>query len=299
MRLRLADLVDPRLDAFAAESRAHQATTNGARGPADLDGLRAMRAQIAARPSVADPAARTSTNDGVPVRILEPSSGLSRGVYLALHGGGFYLGSAVRNDPRHRDLAESLDVTVVAPDYRLAPEHPWPAAGDDCETVARWLIDHAGAEFGTDRLIIGGASAGATLALTTLLRLRNHDLSGEYRGAVLTFGTYDISGRTPMGRAIDDEYFIEAYVGHVDDRSHPDISPVFADLRGLPPALLTVGADDVVLEHSLVLAARLTAARSDVTLNVYPDAPHAFTGAPTAMASAAWDDMYRWIDGLL
>ncbi|QRY64239.1 alpha/beta hydrolase fold domain-containing protein [Gordonia sp. PDNC005] len=299
MRLRLTDLVDPRLDAFAAESRTHHADIDGVRGPADYDELRAVRAQIAARPSVADPAARTSTVNGVPVRILEPSSAPSRGVYLALHGGGFYLGSAVRSDPRHRDLAESLNVTVVAPDYRLAPEHPWPAAGDDCETIARWLIDHAALEFGTGRLVIGGASAGATLALTTLLRLRDHDLSGEILGAVLAFGSYDISGQTPMGRSIADEYFIEAYVGHVDDRTHPDISPVFADLRGLPPALLTVGADDVVLEHSLVLAARLTAARADVTLNVYPDAPHAFTGAPTAMAAAAWDDIYRWIDGLL
>ncbi|GEE03034.1 esterase [Gordonia spumicola] len=298
MRFDLARFTAPGSAEHAAECRTHHSRTAAVRGPADHDELLRVRAAIATRPSVADPDARTRTIDGVPVRVISPTRP-ARGVYLALHGGGFYLGSAVRSDPRHRDLADALDVVVVAPDYRLAPEHPWPAAGDDCERVADWLIDHSVDEFGKSTLLIGGASAGATLALTTLLRLRDRGRSDAFAGAVLTFGTYDISGRTPMGRAIDDEYFIDAYVGHVDDRSVPDISPIFADLRSLPPSLLTVGTADVLLEHSVVLASRLALADCDVELNVYPDAPHAFTGAPTAMAASAWADIYRWMSARL
>ena len=109
----------------------------------------------------------------VAVRILAPTSGRPQGVYLDIHGGGFYMDSAAHSDARNRALAEAIDFAVVSVDYRLAPEHPWPAAPDDCEAVALWLMENAAARFGTSRLTIGGFSAGATLAMVTLLRLRN------------------------------------------------------------------------------------------------------------------------------
>ena len=83
---------------------------------------------------------------------------------------------------------------MVSVDYRLAPEHPWPAAPDDCETAALWLLDEAEALFGATRLAIGGASAGATLAMTTLLRLRDRGVAKPFVGAALQAGTYDLSG---------------------------------------------------------------------------------------------------------
>ncbi len=153
---------------------------------------------------------------------------------LDLHGGGFYMGSAAGDDERNRRLADALGVAVVGVDYRLAPEHPWPAAPDDCEAAALWLTEEAGARFGTTRLAIGGTSAGATLALATLLRLRERGVAGRFAGAALLFGTYDVSARTPAGRRIADEYFIQAYAGHVEDRTVPDLSPVYGDLGGLP-----------------------------------------------------------------
>ncbi|ERB53052.1 hypothetical protein N806_18045 [Rhodococcus sp. P27] len=94
-------------------------------------------------------------------------------------------------------------------------------------------------------------SAGATLVTTTLLRLRDRGLAKSFSGAVLEAGTYDVSAQTPAGRTISDEYFIEAYVGHVDDRTLPDISPTFGDLSGLPPTLVVVGSEDVVLAENL------------------------------------------------
>src|SRR6202042_2780889 len=117
------------------------------------------------------------------------------------------------------------------------PEHPWPAAPDDCETAALWLLEEAEARFGTARLAIGGGSSGANLMMTTLLRLRGKDLLEPFVGAVLQAGSYDLSGRSPSGRVIADEFFIRAYAGHVADLTDPDISPLFGELHGLPPAL--------------------------------------------------------------
>jgi len=161
-------------------------------------------------------------------------------VLLRIHGGGFDLGSAAGDDVRNRDLADALGLAVVRLDYRLAPEHPWPAASDDCETAAFWLAEHAEQLFGATKLSIGGFSAGATLAMTTLLRLRDRGI-GAYGCAVLQFGTYDLSAQTPAGRLIADEYFLDAYAGSVQDRTHPDLSPIYADVTGLPPVLIVVG----------------------------------------------------------
>jgi acetyl esterase/lipase len=188
-------------------------------------------------------------------------------------------------------------MAVVSVDYRLAPEDPWPAAPDDCEAAALWLIDQAEIRFGTAKLGIGGSSAGATLAVTTLLRLRDRGHAGSFAGAALQFGTYDLSGRTPAGRLIADEYFLEAYVGHLADRTVPDVSPIFGDLRGLPPTLLMIGALDVLLGDNLAMAARLSAAGGEVDLRVYPESPHGFTGHPTSMARAALDERNSWLTG--
>lgn len=94
---------------------------------------------------------------------------------------------------------------------------------------------------------------------------------------------------------IADEYFLEAYVGGAPDRSVPDISPIYADLSGLPTILMIVGSCDVLLEDNLAMAGRLSAAGVDVDLRVYPESPHGFTLHPTAMAHAALDDIHGWI----
>jgi alpha/beta hydrolase fold len=106
---------------------------------------------------------------------------------------------------------------------------PWPAAPNDCEAAALWLIESAESRFGSTRSTISGVSAGATLAATTLLRLRDRGID-SFADAVLRFGTYDLSGQTPAGRLIADEYFLDGYVGRVPDRCAPDISPIYAEL---------------------------------------------------------------------
>ncbi|MEV0358063.1 alpha/beta hydrolase [Nocardia sp. NPDC050697] len=300
MRFALDALIDPRLHLLTAESSVFYAGRTPGRGPGTPDELRAARA--AAAPVPADPPAveETVTAGGrtVTLRILLPVRRAVRGVFLQLHGGGFYLGSAATDDVANRRLADALGLAVVSVDYRLAPEQPWPAAPDDCETAALWLAEHAERRFGTARLAIGGFSAGATLAMTTLLRLRDRSLP-VFDCAVLQFGTYDLSARTPAGRLIADEYFLRAYCGAAADRTHPDISPIYADLAGLPPALVVVGAADILLEDNLAMAARLSAAGNEVDLRVYPGAPHGFTGHPTPMARAAHADIDGWLESHL
>ena len=290
----LADVPADQIDAARDFYRSRAA----GRGPSTLDELRMVRAARSAPPPADPPALEEiveTANGPVPVRIFTPTDGQALGVYLDIHGGGFYMDSAARGDRRHRELADALHIAVVSVDYRLAPEHPWPAAPDDCVAVARWLVEHADDRFGSRRLAIGGSSAGATLALTTLLRLRDGGVVDRFGGAVLQFGTYDLSAKTPAGRRIADEYFIQAYVGHVQDRTTPDISPIYAELGGLPPALLVVGSTDVLLEDNLAMAGRLSAAGNDVELRIYPESPHGFTGHPTAMARTALSGIDSWL----
>src|ERR1700712_5715279 len=107
------------------------------------------------------------------IRVMMPESGSPDGVYLHFHGGGMTLGSALSMDKRNWPIAQECNVVVVSVDYRLAPEHPFPAGAEDAEAAALWLIENAQAEFGTDRLVVGGESAGAYLSVLTMLRLRD------------------------------------------------------------------------------------------------------------------------------
>jgi len=313
MKLRLEDLYPEGVTAHIEEARAFAAgfaATVDAQPPLDLttpEGLNAARAGMDLYSFEAPDGTGVPPEDrevaaagrSARVRILRPAGPTVHAVYLDIHGGGFYLGSAAMGDRRNQRAADRLGVVVVSVDYRLAPEHPWPAGPDDCETAARWLLDHAQAEFGTDRLLIGGGSAGATLAMTTLLRLRDADRHRRFVGANLVYGVYDLSESAPSGRVGADRSrpYREAYLGHVApaERTRPDISPLYGDLSGLPPALLTVGTRDDLFEDSLALAMRLSAAGSDVELHVYPESPHGFNVFPTAMAAAANDHIEAWL----
>lgn len=235
----------------------------------------------------------------VPVRVLSPEH--PDGVFLHIHGGGWVLGAADQQDVLLETLADAANVAVVSVDYRLAPEHPYPAGPDDCETVACWLLESAFDEFGTDRLMIGGESAGAHLSAVTLLRLRDrHGIRGAFAGANLVFGAYDLT-LTPSARGWGDRnlilstpiirWFADLFLPGRDEnrRAEPDVSPLYADLAGMPPALFTVGTLDPLLDDSLLMAERWEAAGNDAALLVYPEAPHGFHAFPTGLARMAID----------
>ncbi|MFQ5967890.1 MAG: alpha/beta hydrolase [Acidimicrobiia bacterium] len=208
----------------------------------------------------------------------------ARGVYLHIHGGGWVLGAAHHRDLMLDRLADAASVTVVSVDYRLAPEHPYPAGPDDCELTALWLVENCVAEFGTDRLVIGGESAGAHLAVVTLLRLRDRHGDPGFRGANLAYGAYDLSG-TPTAanwgkrNLILSEPIIRWFADHfvpAELRREPDVSPLYADLQGLPPALFTVGTLDPLLDDTLFMAQRWIAAGNETDLALYAGGVHAF-----------------------
>jgi acetyl esterase len=231
--------------------------------------------------TIAGPAGRLS------LRVFTPRD--VQGIYLHLHGGGWVFGSSRGQDAQLAELAGACRAAVVSVEYRLAPAHPYPAALDDCEAAALWLTKHSVAEFGSDRIGIGGESVGAQLSVLTLIRLRDrHGFTG-FRAANLTFGVFDL-GLTPSARTWATEpsldWCIDQFVPR-DQRRSPAVSPLYADVRALPDALFTVGALDPLVDDTMLMCRRWRAAGNGAELAVYPGGDHSFTSAPTALAQRA------------
>ena len=258
------------------------------------------------------PHARTVEIEGpggpIALRIIAPQR-QSTGVFLHIHGGGWTLGSNDAQDPRLDRLARETGLTAVSVGYRLAPEHPYPAAPEDCEAAALWLLGEEGqAEVGVaGALAIGGESAGAHLAALTLLRLRDrHAITGAFGAAVLEYGGFDLS-MTPSQRLWGARnlvlsepiltWFGEQFVPMYDreQRCHPDISPLFAELSGMPPAIFTVGTQDALLDDTLFMEARWRAAGNATELHVWPEAPHGFMAMPMTVADVALSAEYDFL----
>ncbi len=238
----------------------------------------------------------------VPVRIVMPDS--PSGIYLHIHGGGWVFGAADQQDPMLERVATNTGLAVVSVDYRLAPEHPYPAGPDDCESAVLWLVENAWAEFGTEILTIGGESAGGHLAAVTLLRMRDRHAYTGFKGANLVFGAFDL-GMTPSARqfgneqrplrTLDIEKFPGAFVPSGTDVRGPDLSPLYADLAGLPPALFTIGTRDGLLDDTLFMYARWIAAGNGAELAVYPGGAHGFAHFSGALAARAYARMDQFL----
>lgn len=257
------------------------------------------------------PEARELTIPGregeISLRVLAPEQPPT-GAYLHLHGGGWTLGAADLQDPALWALAQATGLCAVSVDYRLGPEHPYPAGPDDCEDAANWLLEHGEGELGVPaRYAIGGESAGAHLAVVTLLRLRDRSAGIDaFRAANLTFGAYDLS-LTPSQRRWGERnlilstpiirWFSDCFLAERDaeSRRDPDISPLYADLRDLPAALFTVGTLDPLIDDTMFMEARWRAAGNETTLRVWPEAIHAFTQFPIGVARASIESQHAFL----
>jgi len=245
------------------------------------------------------PRAREIEIDGkgckVKLRIVAPETN-PKGVYLHIHGGGWTLGAADQQDPMLERIADRAGLACVSVEYRLAPENPYPAGPDDCEAAAIWLAKNAKSEFGTDALTIGGESAGGHLSAVTLLRMRDRHGYTGFKGANLVFGAFDMS-MTPSQKAFGDERLIlrtidiekfgDAFMPPHVDRRDPDVSPLYARLHDMPPALFTIGTRDALIDDSLFMYSRWIAAGNKAELAVYPGGAHGFVAFPGEIAAAA------------
>ena len=260
---------------------------------------------------VMSPRARTITIPGkdgneIPLRVIAADS--PRGIYLHIHGGGWVLGGADMQDPMLERMADNTGLAVVSVEYRLAPEHPYPAGPDDCEAAAAWLLQNGMREFGTNALTIGGESAGGHLSAVTILRMRDRYGYTAWRGANLVYGAFDLAltpsqrqfGDTRLVlRTIDITQFANAYLPTVADRRVPDISPLYADLKGLCPALFSVGTKDALLDDTLFMHARWVAACNPAELAIYPGGAHGFTLFPNRLATEAEAKMFSFLNQVL
>jgi epsilon-lactone hydrolase len=250
----------------------------------DLAALRAGFDEVMSHIPVADDV-RTKRVELRGVRVVEVSiSGVdTSNVILYFHGGVYVIGSADATVPLASDIARRSKTKVVSVDYRLAPEHPFPAAVDDARAAYEGLLAQ-GVE--PKNIAFAGESAGAGLAVALLLALR--DAHAPMPSSAFMMSPYvdlTLSGSTIADKRDVDPLFTEEvlrmrvkdYVAG-DDPSNPFISPVFGDFHGLPPVLIQVGSFELLLSDATRLAEAAADDDVEVTLEVTPGVPHVFQG---------------------
>ena len=229
---------------------------------------------------------------GVGAIEVTAGGGEPSGAELFFHGGGYALGSAAAGVNLAADIARRSGATVSTVDYRLAPEHPFPAAVDDALAAYRGLLDRG---IPAEAIAVSGESAGGGLALALLIAIKEAGLPQPAAAAVLSpWADLTQSGRSYQTKAaLDPALTREAlatraddYLADADPRSRL-ASPLFADLRGLPPLLIQAGTHEILLDDAVRLAAKAADDDVAVTLQTFPGAPHVFQGFSAVLAEGA------------
>ncbi len=277
-----------RLDPDMAEAMAIEAAREAALPPpADLAEERA-RGQLAAafwNESLPDVASIETPNTagGMPLHLFKPERPGPLPVVVYVHGGGWAVGSVVQNEPVIRTLVARSGWAVLAPTYRLAPEHPFPAGLDDVIASVRWVQEH-GPAHGLDpaRITLSGTSAGANLALAAAISTTLDPLAG----LLLFYGVYGADLDTTSYRRFADgryglsrermAHFLDLYDPAGRRTTDPLIQPLLADLENLPPTWLLAAGLDVLRDDTLTLHQKLVAAGIPVTLHFEPGVVHGF-----------------------
>ncbi|MEM9565217.1 MAG: alpha/beta hydrolase [Actinomycetota bacterium] len=287
------------------------------RGIRRLDQVRRAREVMeASRPpwtapgtvDVVDHHAPAADDNQIQVRVYRPTDpgggrpqAETRPALYWIHGGGLIVGSVTMDDRRSTALVEQLGITVASVEYRLAPEHPYPTPLEDCYAGLTWLVEHAD-ELGidTDRIAVGGASAGGGLAAGLALLARDRG-GPPIRFQLLRYPMLDDRNRTPSSHAQLDPRVWHREANHLgwsaylgDGAGSDGIEPYAApgrasDLAGLPPAIVTVGDLDLFLDEDVDYARALSRAGVPTELHVYPGAYHgAINDNPDAGLTQRW-----------
>jgi len=310
--------IDPALHALAAEQREMNRKVIDAGADNPPPGAvppekirRARREGRGGFPGVVldDNALDVTIEADPPVRVRHHPNADASALLVHVHGGGWVFGSPDEVDAVVAELARAASCDAISVDYRLAPEHPFPAGRNDVMVAIEWALDEA-ARRGTDRVIVAGESSGAHLALCAVLELGPAALRARgLVGLSLAFGFFDV-GLSPSARNWGDEFlalstpwlqwFADQLVPDVplDERGDPVYSPINAPndlVAALPPTFMIVGDADPLLDDTLTMAQRMRDAGASVELAVYPDSPHGFIGMPTAMGRHGWQTITNWI----
>jgi acetyl esterase/lipase len=221
----------------------------------------------------ADVTRQAISADGVSCQWLHLPDNMPGKVMLYLHGGGFVLGLTPLHLQMGAYLLRKMNLRILMVDYRLAPEHPFPSALEDCTAAYSWLLKQG---FSAQDIVIAGDSAGGNLTITSLMKLRDSGVPLPAAVACLSPVT-DLTGKGSADNGFKDpllphkavRFYTESYVG-LSDARNPLISPVFGDLRGLPPMLVHAGEDEVLRQDAVRLASLAKVAGVDVRLEIYP-----------------------------
>ncbi|WP_344737280.1 alpha/beta hydrolase [Microbacterium awajiense] len=233
-------------------------------------------------PVADDIAVEAVDTGGVPAEWSRAPGADTSQVLLFLHGGGYCSGSIASHRTMATEAGRAAGIRTLALEYRLAPEHPYPAALEDARAAWDWLESQG---FAADQVVVGGDSAGGNLSLELWRELHR---AGRPEPAALWLAS-PWTDLTLSGASMDDNDAIDpllhrayleelaaAYVPADIARDDPRVSPLFADLTGLPPTLVQVGSDETLLDDSVRFVRAAAVAEADVRLHVYPHMIHAF-----------------------
>ncbi|TKJ23007.1 MAG: alpha/beta hydrolase [Promethearchaeota archaeon Loki_b32] len=220
---------------------------------------------------------------GVPAEWQIVPGAVDDKVILYLHGGGMVLMSPKTHRALTIEIAQLTKMRVLSVDYRLAPEHPFPAQLEDCVNVYRWLLTQG---FKAENIVIAGDSAGGNLTLTSMIKLQDDGIPLPAGAVALSPATdytdnsetfYKNAKTDPILADIGVFWWLTAFLAG-EDPENPLISPLNADLKGLPPILLQVSTSEMLYDHSTRFAEKAKAAGVDVTLQEWKDTIHVFQG---------------------
>jgi len=234
-----------------------------------------------------------SSSGGVPIRIYRPSDGEGLPLIQWMHSGGFTVGGLDQNEEYLRKLSNATGAVVVSVDYRLAPEHPYPAALDDCRAVWEWIVSDPDQLAAADvhRGVLAGESAGGTLVFALSQQLRDRGLPLPV-GQVSLYGTTTMEITNPEHETVllspaDCHRFWDLYVPDKADRDSVYVNPALAsDLSGLPPAFVATAEVDPTRDGTEDYARRMQTCGVDVELHRYDDVMHGFATMTTALSAA-------------
>ncbi len=241
--------------------------------------------------------------DGIPAKWISPSNEKPGKVILHLHGGGYVTGGMDSHLMMCIPMSQTLKTKILLPEYRLAPEHPFPAAVDDAAKVYRWMLAQG---YSPKDIIISGDSAGGGLSLAAVLALR--EAGDPLPAAIVCLSPWTdltFTGKSHITKAEPDPLLLTdflrewaaCYVG-TETPNNPLISPVYADFHNFPPLLIQVGSDEILLDDSRMLAEKAKSAGVDVTLTVWDKLWHVWPALGNLLPESkkAFEEIRDFID---